>query len=146
MAAIAGIEIRRSRELSCMLVSVASCAAVKFEFEQRARALRDVTLRAFRTRMSTQQWIATRSMLLHSKCGRPPTLEGMAGRAFASARTFGELSVVRIGFMTIGTLIKWQRSLEVPVGMTLLTTDAGVLAFQRVPCFRVIKLLADSLQ
>lgn len=67
MAAVARIKVGRRRKLPRMLVRVTIHAAVEFDLEQRLLPLRDVTLRAFQTRMPALQRIRARGVLLRGK-------------------------------------------------------------------------------
>jgi len=67
MAAIAGIEVRGSRELARVPVSMAIGAAIKLHSEQSVSTLGYVTLLAVQASVPALQRVSRRSMLLHSE-------------------------------------------------------------------------------
>src|ERR1700687_5422439 len=61
-----------------------------------------------------------------------PKIHGMAFRAFALLGTCFELALVRVRFMTIIAIIKWQGLFEITLQMALSTADFSVLSEKRV--------------
>ena len=96
--------------------------------------------------MPTLEWIIRGGVLFHRKLRWLPAFDSVTGRAFNALRTFGELPLVRVRFMAVHALCKYQRLLEVAVGMALGAIHAGVLAFQRELRFGVIEALVHRLQ
>ena len=129
-----------------MLVRVAIGTAVELNLEQRVLPFRDVTLRAIHRRVLPLQRIRTGRVLFHRERRRLPSLDGVTGGALATARTLGELAVVRIGLVAIHALLEYQRLLEIAVGVALGAVDAGVLALERKLGLRVVEALVDGLQ
>jgi len=146
VALIAGIEIRRGRELRSVLIGVAIGAAIKFDFEQRVLPFRDVALVTFHMRVPSLQGISTGGVILDRECGRFETLHGMARRAFDSARSLHKLTIVRIGMVTVGALGECHRFLEISVRVALRTINRRVFAFQRIFRLGVIEAFVHGLQ
>lgn len=130
MAAFAGVEVWRFGELACMPVRMTIRAAFELHLKQGVLAVRDVTSRAFQTRMSTLQWICTRGMFLDRECGRLPSIHRMARSALSSVRTLGELTAVRIGLVAIGALLESQWLSKISAGVALGAIDAGMFPFE----------------
>lgn len=143
VAAIASVEIRRGDELTAVLVGVAVGAVVKFDFEQRVLPFWDMTLVAIHAGMTTFEWIGAGGVLLHREGRGLPPLHRVTVGAFDPAGPLGELSIVRIGLVAVGTFIEGQRFLEVAAGMALLAADLGMFPFQRILGFGVVEVLAQ---
>ena len=131
MAAVAGVEVGRRHKLPRMIVGMAVGAAFEFDLEHCVIPSRDVTFRTFHHRMFALQRICARRVLLHGESRRLPSLHRMAGSALSALLMLGELATVRIGFVAIHALLKWQRLSEVSVGVALGAIDADMFPFQR---------------
>lgn len=70
----------------------------------------------------------------------------MAGGAFSSSGTFGELSIVRIGLVAIHALREHERLFEVSIGMALEALNSRVLAFQWKLRLRMVEVLIQRLR
>src|ERR1700757_3139385 len=99
-----------------MLVGVAVSTALELDLKKCVFPLRNMTLRAFQSRMPAPQRISARRMLLDGELRRPPSVHGMARAAFSTVGTFGKLAVVRIWLMAIHALLEGQRLLEITIG------------------------------
>src|ERR1700687_298867 len=115
-----------------MAIGVTIGAAVELHFEEGVLPFLNVTLRALQAGMPALQGIGAGRVLLHRKFGRLPSLHGVALGALAMLGALYELPVVWIRLVAIRAFRKFQRLLEVTVGMALGAIDGSVLAFQRV--------------
>lgn len=144
MAAIASVEVGRRGKLPRMLIGVAVGAALELNLEQRIFPLRDMTLSTFQARMPALQRIRAGGVFSHREGRGLPSLYGVAGGALYAARTLGKLAIMRIGLVTIHTLLEDQRLLKVSVGVALGAIYGLVLAFEGKLGFGVVEALIDG--
>ena len=145
MAAVASIEVRGRRELAGMLIRMAIGATFELDLEESVFSFMNMALGTLQPRMSALQRIRGQRVLFHRKRRRLPAVHGVARGTFSSARTFRELSTVRIGLVAVHALGEYQRLLEICVGVTLRTTDRRVFPFQRKLGLRVIEVQIQRL-
>lgn len=96
--------------------------------------------------MTALQWIGAQGVLFHSERGGFPAVHRVAGGTFSGVRTLGKLALMRIGPVAIHAPVKYQRLLEIAIGMALRTIHAGVFALQGELSLRVIKALVQRLR
>lgn len=144
VALVAGIEVGGSGKLSGMLVAVAICTALEFDFKESVFSLRDVAVRAFHFCVAALQRVGAGRVLFHGKGRRLPSLDGVAVCAFSAAGTLGKLTTVRIGLVAVHALIKGQGLLEISTAVALQAVHGLVLTHQRIFRLGVIKLLIHT--
>lgn len=69
----------------------------------------------------------------------------MAGGALAAVTSLGKLAAMRIGPVTVHTLLKNQRLLEISARVALGAFDGGMFSQQRVLGLGMVEALADCL-
>ena len=145
VAAVAGIEIWSRGKLLGVPIAVAIGAALEFHFENSVTSLRDVALGTFEPRMTALQRIRSQCVLFHREGGGLPPLNVVARLTFPTARPLLELALMGIGFVAVHALGKGQGLFEIATCVALGAIHAGMLAFEREPCLRVIEALVDCL-
>ena len=130
MAALAAIEPWGRSELALVHILVAVRAARKIQLEAGVFAGGRVATGAGHILMREDDGEASLRMLGDCEGRRTPSLNRMAALAFAAIRAMGELTVVRIGLVTIGALRVRHGSLEVAGAMTVEAGDFKVFAEQ----------------
>jgi len=90
--------------------------------------------------MFSLERIVRSRVLLHSKLRWLPAVHGMAFRTLSLARARLELTLVRIGSMTIRALGKGQLFLEIAAAMALAAADFQMRSQQGIFRFRMVEL------
>lgn len=129
-----------------MLVHVAIGTVLELDLEERVFTLGNVATRALHRRMSALQGIGRGRVILCGECRGLEPVHGMAGGALATARTLGELSLVRVRLVTVHAFLKGQGLLEISARVALRTFHTGMLAQQGILGGGVIEALADRLR
>jgi len=83
-------------------------------------------------------------VLLESEGGRSPAVHGVARCALPRGFALGELSAVRVGRVTVGTLRERYRLFEVALCMTTAALHRLVLADQRILGLGVVEAIGKD--
>lgn len=128
MAPFAGVKVRRSGELSIVLVFVAIGAARKLNLEKRVFPFGDMTFRALHREVLSLQGVRRGRMLFRRERRRLESFHRVAARALRASRTLGELPIVWILLVAIHACSECDRFFEISASMALRAINACMLA------------------
>ncbi|HXY02130.1 MAG TPA: hypothetical protein VEI49_01075 [Terriglobales bacterium] len=128
MAIFATVKIWRPGKLVGVLIRVAIGAVAKLDRVNRCFALWNMASGTGHGGVLAFQGIGGLSMFLQPECRGFESVDGVTVRAFTSPGSFGKLSSVRVGMMTIRAFLKHQWFLEVGFYVALHAIDFAMFA------------------
>jgi hypothetical protein len=131
-------------ELRLVLIVMAVEAAGELDLVQRFLPLGNVASSALYFGMLALQRILSRSVRLHIKFRRFPSVDVVAGRALACIRPLEKLSVMCV-LVTVGALRELERLLEIAIAVAGSAFDAAVLTLERILGFGMVEILLKAL-
>ena len=145
VALFAAIQVRRSGELTLVLVFVTVHAFAELDLEERVLPLGYMAPFALHLGVLAFQRVSAFGVFFHSISRRLEAVQGVTAGAFDSPRSFHELAVVHV-LVAVDAFLESQRLLEVSLEVALRTFNRLVFAEQGIFRFGMVEFFVDGLQ